>query len=459
VFIVSFKQCADILSALESSRFGRAAPAGDERALGLLRLLGYLSPENGDVTQKNGDEMGSSDRINQIALLNLADQLTRFFQLPLPHGPGALFFGGEVTHSTFGLEKHQPEIIGVGGAGVDPKSAFEACIGEAAEYLSSLEYDNDERITVSAAEHQKPMPSEYRDWVAGGLGNDDWQVETHERWMELEELGGGDKVHFPAELCVRHAENRPDIPRSAESTGCAAGKTYNGALLGGLLEVIERDAIMLWWCGGRNAPTIQKSGLLAGSLKNFSEMVRAGASRQHWFLDLTTDIGVPVIAAVSSEPDGTAIVTGFAAHVSPEIAARKAFLEMCQMELAQLLTLAKRRQAGEQVFGAQDKVWLDRFQSHSIEKQRCFAPDEKTDYPSRDAGGNTLKSVIDSLKNAGLTAFAADLTRPKIGIPATKVVVPGLQSSKPDWISPRLEITARENGVDLQSRLNSVLPI
>jgi ribosomal protein S12 methylthiotransferase accessory factor len=60
-------------------------------------------------------------------------------------------------------------------------------------------------------------------------------------------------------------------------------------------------------------------------------------------LDITTDIGVPCVAAVSCQPDGSGFAFGLSAR--PQLVA--AITEMCRLELSDAVISAKRSERGD----------------------------------------------------------------------------------------------------------------
>ena len=70
---------------------------------------------------------------------------------------------------------------------------------------------------------------------------------------------------------------------------------------------------------------------------------------------------MPVYAAVSADSNGDQAIVGFAAGLDARKAMMRAGLEMCQMELAQELSLLKREQDGEDALSPLDKLWIDRY--------------------------------------------------------------------------------------------------
>jgi len=78
-----------------------------------------------------------------------------------------------------------------------------------------------------------------------------------------------------------------------------------------------------------------------------SRLRRNLSTRRTWLLDITTDIAVPCVAAVSCRADGFGVAFGLAARPTLAAAARSAILEMCQIELAYAVIEAKCRERGE----------------------------------------------------------------------------------------------------------------
>ena len=80
------------------------------------------------------------------------------------------------------------------------------------------------------------------------------------------------------------------------------------------LELIERDAASLWWRGGSAASRRSTRARSAPRPSCKSSAPKAFARRRSWLLDITTDIGVPTVAAVSCGPDGFGFAFGLASR-------------------------------------------------------------------------------------------------------------------------------------------------
>ena len=114
------------------------------------------------------------------------------------------------------------------------------------------------------------------------------------------------------------------------SNGLAAGATLAGAILGGLCELMERDAMLITWMNRLPAVELkfEDSQTLSGRIfrhyAHFDVKVRA-------FL-MPSDLPAATVMAISFEEDPTrpANVVGLGCHPDPNIALLKALFELCQ---------------------------------------------------------------------------------------------------------------------------------
>jgi ribosomal protein S12 methylthiotransferase accessory factor len=152
--------------------------------------------------------------------------------------------------------------------------------------------------------------------------------------------------------------------------------------------------------------------------------------RATWLIDITTDIGIPCLTAVSCDGRGRDVACGFAARLSPAAAARGAILEMCQMELALPIVAAKRRERGDLGLNDTDRRHLAR--ALAIDAARCELL-HPVGVPRRDSGQAhaDADAELDTLRTAfarrGIEAALIDLTRPELAIPVVRAVAPHLQ--------------------------------
>lgn len=441
----TIRNCTDVLQ----GNYNSLSRTEISEAEQLLKALDYLPGVPDEVTDP-------ITRENRLALLTLAARCDDLFSLDMPNAPGAFFFGAKFKTDAFDIDGHGLMPIGVAGRGLSFGQAFESCIGETAEYLSFIERKNDPLVvkSCSSAQYQKPMT----DWIHSGLGiRSDEDLATFEK-IEARSLHSEKTIALPLELVLRRSESKRKAVRTAHSNGVAAGVSLSTATTAGTLELIERDAMVLWWYGGNAAKSITNGAVWGTEFLSFVSTCRQGSSRDCWFLEITSDIPVPVIAAFSSRVDGSVVVGGFAADPDPLRAATRAFLEMCQMELAQQISTDKQSYLPAGQLSAQDRIWIERERQLSLENFPRLKKATTVEECAVQAQSVTSDNLAEAISVAGLEAFLVDLTRPEIGIPTVRVIVPGLQGTDRNWVSARLSAVARDNNLTLQVETKTMSP-
>ena len=233
---------------------------------------------------------------------------------------------------------------------------------------------------------------------------------------------------MPADLCL--VRPRAQAPLSTSSSlGCASGPTDEQAMAWALLELIERDAAALWWLAARPPRVVAMETLEeAGVLALMQEVRRGTATRKSWCLDITSDLGIPCVVALSFLAEGGGFAHGIAARLTPGAAAAAAFLEMCQMEVAYHLVAMKLAASGEEKLSPADRRHKLRFESLDPERHPILLPLRgPAANPLAGTVVDELSILVEKLKSKGFECLAVDLTRPEIGVPVFKLFVPGLQ--------------------------------
>ena len=152
-------------------------------------------------------------------------------------------------------------------------------------------------------------------------------------WIRGTSLISNAPTYVPAQIIskthgvsVRETASEPLI-RPIITTGLATGVSRTNALLGGTLEVIERDAFMIMWFNQLSLPRIPLSDLTSPTLsKLLQECARYRLTVT--FVNVVTDAPTYVIGAVvSDEAKMPPIAFGLSAHATAARAAEKALLE------------------------------------------------------------------------------------------------------------------------------------
>ncbi|MEV7097876.1 TOMM precursor leader peptide-binding protein [Amycolatopsis sp. NPDC051045] len=240
-------------------------------------------------------------------------------------------------------------------------------------------------------------------------------------WTPVWSLTRGEHRLFPTSLLYFGVSGPPSL--LADSNGNAAGGTLEDAALQGMLELVERDAVALWWYNRTRHPAVDLDAFGDPWIAELRE-VYAGLGREVWVLDVTSDLGVPVLVALSRQTGGPreAIMLGFGAHLDPAVALRRALTELNQMMPAVL----------DGWDGGDDPDAVRWLRDATVATEPYLLPDPAlgparlTDASSPDLLTD-LKLVQARLEAAGLEVFLLDQTRPDIGLPVVKVIVPGLR--------------------------------
>ncbi|MCX4748880.1 TOMM precursor leader peptide-binding protein [Kitasatospora sp. NBC_01287] len=217
----------------------------------------------------------------------------------------------------------------------------------------------------------------------------------------------------------------------ADSNGNAAGSSLEDAILQGFLELVERDAVALWWYNRTRQPAIDLGAFEDPWIMELRG-VHGDLNREVWALDLTSDFGIPVVVALSRRFDKPAqdIVFGFGAHFDPRIALRRALTEVNQL----LPAVVNARPDGTGYNGGDQAArWW--WQQATTGNQSYLLPDPAAaprrpgdhGYTPRRDLLDDLDAILDLTDRHGLEMLVLDQTRPDIGLPVVKVIVPGLR--------------------------------
>ncbi len=236
--------------------------------------------------------------------------------------------------------------------------------------------------------------------------------------------------HVPTAYCYYdYALAADHVFCGSDSNGCAAGASLEDAILQGLLELVERDAVALWWYNRLQRPAFDLSSIDHPYLRAV-ETYFAANGRALWALDLTADLGIPAVVALSRRVDAPTedIVLGFGAHLDPQIAALRAVTE-----LNQSLPAALRDAAGAyHSESAWEIAWWQgvRVVDHPYlvpdSTQRARTPADYTTPHTHDLRDDVLWCV-EQLRARALELLVIDQTRADTGLPVARVIVPGLR--------------------------------
>jgi ribosomal protein S12 methylthiotransferase accessory factor len=415
-------------------------PAMNPAARRLLDNLGYAPAP---------PAVSGEETLHRARLLQAASKFTRIFELSAPDAPGLVALGAEIDPAVADPLHAGSPPVSVSGVGMSAQEAFQGCVGEGVEYLSQLQSTADVLDRGDWATGAPALDQEARTLIAG-LERFRASADPGLSWFAAIRIADGDKVRLPADLCLRRPTGLQEfVPPFPLSTGSAAGTSWDAAALHGLLELIERDAASLWWRGGRFGRAVPPS--IEADTEQLLRELRSGASssRRSWLLDITTDLGIPCIAALSCRPDGRGLAFGLASRLTLQAAARSAVFELCQIELAYAVIEAKRAERGDAALNARDRVHMQR--ANAIDADRCalLRPVAgRADHLSIDPSDKVLalQALVRCLQETGVSAYGLDLTRARFAIPVARIMTPALQGEPSQIVTRRLANTIAQTG-------------
>lgn len=228
----------------------------------------------------------------------------------------------------------------------------------------------------------------------------------------------------------------------ADSNGCASGTSLEDAALHGFCELVERDSVALWWYNRLRRPGIDLDSFRDPYIDRLRE-IYAGFGREIWALDLTADLAIPAVGAFSRvmHADREDILIAFGAHLDPRVAVVRALTEMNQF-LPAVLPGANGTPAA-QFPDAAFATWCETAtlanQSYLLPNPQ-MAPRTATSWPIQ-ATDNLLADLAHCqglVEARHLELLLLDQTRPDVGLPVVKIIVPGLRHFWPRFAPGRL---------------------
>ena len=398
-----------------------------------LTPLDLCSPSDGKL-------LDSIASLASAELVAVAERLTRVFSIASPFAPGLHCIGAEIAIDADPTAASNATRLSVAGNGETLAAALVSCLGEAAEFLSQFERPGDIKAGVAGSDRTKFAAD---GWIAEAMSRADRTID----WINASDASTGDIALLPADLCLRRPPTRRAIePVVALSSGAAAGPSFETAALRAVLELCERDAAAMWWLGGCRPKrfALEHPTIKAGA--ELIERLRQGeAARRTLLLDITTDNGIPVVAAVSVDDDGRGMACGLSSRLTASDAARAAVLEMCQMEMAAPIAEAKRAEGGDALLNDADRRHLRRAEFATADCELLHPRDMSRHATSGPPAALGLKGMIGHLRDRGIRLFLVDHTRQDIGVAVARAVSPDLQPFSAAVSTKRFAQTRRDN--------------
>jgi ribosomal protein S12 methylthiotransferase accessory factor len=217
---------------------------------------------------------------------------------------------------------------------------------------------------------------------------------------------------------------------AASSNGLASGNHLLEALSHGISEVVERDAATLWALAGpvaRERTRIDQQTVHdSGCRTVLARLEEAGIAVGIW--DISSDVGIAAFACElrgdPHAPLGHRVARGYGCHPCRSIALLRALTEAVQSRLTIIA-------------GTRDDLERRSYEAHDLAGgagaptgPAACPPRHFADTPSFDAESfnEDIRWQLDRLSAVGIRqVIVVDLTRPELGVPVVRVVIPGLE--------------------------------
>jgi len=364
-----------------------------------------------------------------------------------------LYEPGEAPQASIGSTlAHGKPVIGElragrgGGTNGSRPAALAAALGEAVERYSASYVPDHEFVLASARElgDEAVDPGRFalfheEQHRIPGFPFCPFTPTTRIHWVRGFSIPDCAPALLPAQLTYLGPPARETMPIGyTTSNGLACAMTLEEAILGGLCELIERDAFMLTWQGKLSHPLLTWSS--TPELAELDRRLFAPSGRRYAAVDLSLFFGVPAVLGVVRGAPGERAALGVGAGCAPSIADawRKALSEAFSVHrfLRDVGATAPERRANT-------SADIRTFDDHMV----FYADEERAQHTAfldgsadrREAatvrsleGADVLaqiQEVTARLRTAGVSSYAVDVTSPDVrasGLRVARVVCPEL---------------------------------
>jgi len=209
----------------------------------------------------------------------------------------------------------------------------------------------------------------------------------------------------------------------SNTNGLAAGNTIEEAVLHGLLEVIERDALSAAEYTrnpGREILLDEKDGINFELKKRFEN---SGILVKLWLLN--SDVAIPTVVAALDDSllkDPALLVMGAGSHLRPEIAVTRALTEAAQSRVVQIHGAREDtdremavRSLGYETLRRLNKFWYNGRDTVGLEELEDKA---------RTTPAKNIETILECLEDISERAIIVDLSRSTVKVPVIRAIIP-----------------------------------
>lgn len=305
------------------------------------------------------------------------------------------------------------------------------------------DFEPGKALMPNVFQHYSPTQLRLRDEVNAkkGLSNAftnipaDLGVDEVCDWSPIWSVEQKESIWVPTQMLYFGYPYNNQWIAAPDTNGVATGNTMTDAFIQAFLEALERDLIAIWWynqlrCSEVDLTTIDNS-LIHRVIEQQQQQ-----GRYCWMLDISFDLNVNVFVFLSAKINAAEgsheVCFGASAHFDPEIAAVRALCEHNQ-----LWYMIQRRREGNDFkeLATEFANWLKNVR---VDDEAFFflVPAESKplhwDHYQRNYTQMNLVEQREALHKIVAQKqwqlYLADFTRPDIGLPVVRVLIPELRS-------------------------------
>jgi thioglycine synthase len=247
-------------------------------------------------------------------------------------------------------------------------------------------------------------------------------------WVGAYDLLNREEV-FVSANAVYHPYDAPGQCQKlflSNTNGLASGNVLEEAILHGLLEVIERDAISTAQFSrdlGKEIVLTEADGYLYELAQKFKD---TGIELKVWLVP--TDTGIPTVIAATDDvklKDPALLVMGAGSHLKPEIAIARAITEAAQSRVVQIQGAREDtdregfiRSVGYDRMKRLNWFWFGEGEKISLSEMEDL---------SRNSPAENIDVILEKLKGLVERVLVVDLSREEVAVPVVRVIIPGFE--------------------------------
>jgi ribosomal protein S12 methylthiotransferase accessory factor len=304
--------------------------------------------------------------------------------------------GEAIERYSAAFQGDEPRVFARGSELVDPVEPRDLLL------MSDVQYHQREETNRHARSRAERIPMLY-------------PKEQALHWTQVWSLTRpGHPRYIPSSMCyvgVPELDEAEAFPY--DSNGDAAGSCVEEAVLQGLFEVVERDAVGIWWYNRLRRPAVDvkvfDDEFLSDLLRYYSKQ---GIDVS--LLDVTTDLGIPTFVAYGETRDAARFSIGCGCHLDPRLAAERALTEFNQLY---------------DPTGKHPLPWEPK--EHScplfLQPDPLILPVKYSRVDTPEDIRTVVLSLVAKLERAGLEVLVLNRTRPDLELSVVRVIVPGLR--------------------------------